>query len=690
MQKAYDVKQFLSWMGEAQVAHQSWRRDSWEDYEFRDGKQWSQAAINQLSKKGIKPITINRIFPIMNLIMGHFINNQQDIVAKGRTKKDNELGQVMSEAISFVRDQNKGSHKIIKAFNEMITTGFGCLKVGLNSDPRLETVSLAYKPWYTVWWDPFADPWMNKEDCRYAFTAAWKDLDDLCIFFPNKAQEIRNQFSHLSSEVYVPDVYDEGSVVEDHHRFAGASGNWVNTERKRVRPVEMWYVVMEKGWFAKMPNGTVYDLDAYDPQVQFQIIQNAKEVVSATVKKMRVATFLHDLILKDVPSPFIHDQYPFVPFVGYLDRFDQPFGIPRQIKEQDMEVNKRRSMALSLISNRRVIVEKGAAEDINKVYAEANRPDGFIVLKNGKKGAFEIQEMGQMAESQIALMNQSEREIQEISGANDESLGYDTKVQSGIALERKQQQQATITASLLEHSRISLKDMGEKIISLVQNRWTEEKVLRVVDRVTGTEAFVAINQKIRDAYGNTVEVRNDITQARFDLVVSAKPMTDTMREKNMELLFSAINKSPAEAVGPLLNLALEISDIPNKDLLLKQIRAATGVSPIDDQLTATEREEKELLEAEETRRRQEQEYELDIQARKAENAEKLAKAEKLRADAIAVLKNAMSNQRKVELDGYKIGQELIQDILGETDDTSTGSSVRKKSGKTLQRATGAA
>jgi hypothetical protein len=426
-----------------------------------------------------------------------------------------------------------------------------------------------------------------------------------------------------------------------------------------------------------MPNGRVLDLDSRDEDSQMSLVYQAREVVGATVKRMRVVTFLDNLILKDIPSPFVHDDYPHSSFVGYLDRFDYPFGIPRQIKEQDMEVNKRRSMALSLISNRRVILEKGAAEDENTVYREANRSDGFIVLKRGRMNSFEIQEMGQLSDAQIKLLEQSEREVKEIAGANDESLGYETKVQSGVALDNKQQSQATMQAGLLENARHALMNMGEKIVSLVQNRWTQEKVLRVTDRVTGVEAFIEINKPIQDDFGGIIEIKNDITQARFDLKIAAKPMTDTMREKNMELLFSAINKSPAEAVGPLLNLALEISDIPNKDLLLKQVRAATGATPLQDQMSAQEREQWEKEEAAKVQAREEQEYELDIQARKAANAETVAKAEELRAKALSLLKTANAAEKKADVEGYKLGQELINSMLGEINATGGNGSGGK-------------
>jgi len=390
-------------------------------------------------------------------------------------------------------------------------------------------------------------------------------------------------------------------------------------------------------------------------------------VVSATVKKMRVATLLSDLLLQDCATPYVHDEYPFVPFVGYLDRYDFPFGVPRQIKEQDMEVNKRRSMALSLLSSRRVIMEKNAAEDENRVYAEANRHDGFIIMKKDKLNRIDIQEMGNMATSQMDMLMQSEREIQEVAGTNDESLGYEAPKQSGVALERKQHTSATITASLLDNAKISQRMLGERVSALIQDSWTDEKVLRVTDRVTGTEKFIALNERV---YGDTgIEIRNDITQATFDLVISNEPMTDTMRQKNMELIFSAINKSPPEAVGPLLNLALEISDIPNKDILLQQLRQVTGTSPIDDNLTQDQREEKAALEAqvqqaEDDKAKQQEDTNVQLEQDKT-----VAETEKLRAEATEALSKAGAAKQKVDQDGWAIGQQAAQSMKNDSNES---------------------
>jgi len=651
-----DIRTLLQWVVEAQSAHSTWKRESFIDWEFRDGVQWTEAAFQALLKKGINPLTINRIFPILNLIYGHFVRNPKDLTAKGRTKEDHELAQVMSEAFAMVKDQNRGKEHINGAFNDGITAGYGCIEVGKNPDPRCEPVQWQKHPWYSVWWDPYASPWADKETCRYMFTAPWKNLEDLIQVFPEKKSEILEKFANLASEYYVPEIYDVGSAVEDHHKYL-SSNHWVNNDRKRIRPVEMWYTRIQKSVFAKMPDSRIIDLDNIKtPGETIQVMQASIELITACVKKTRVATFMSDLLLQDIASPHAHDQYPFVPFVGYLDRFNQPFGVPRQIREQSMEVNKRRSMALSLISNRRVFIEEDAVKDVSKAYSEANRQDGLIVYKKGRRGGVEIQELASMAAPQIDLMNQSEREIREISGSNDEALSAESRLQSGVALDKKQDLSSTVTASLFENAEASQKRLGELTMSMIQNTWTGPKVLRVTDRMTGSEKFMEINRAMYDMNKQTLVIHNNISEGLFDMVVAPAPMTDTMRDKNMELLFSAINKAPAEAIGPLLNMAFEISDVPSKDALLKQLRQSMNMAEPTDNLPLAE---KEALEFDREQQKQQQEQLAIQQAdedRRLAIQDTISKIAERNANAEATRRESERSDWEA---GHKLGQELL-------------------------------
>ena len=657
-----DIKRMLTWVSEAQISSSQWRRDSWEDFEFRDGKHWTAADYHDMVYvKGINPLTLNRIFPILNLIQGKFIRGQQDVIAKGRTKDDTELGLVMSESLAYVRDQNKGREAINNCFNSQITAGFGYLEVGKHYDPRQEPVMWRQRPWYTLWWDPYASPWLDKETCRYAFTMEWTNLDSLLVLFWDKKAEIMDKFSQLSRESYTPDVYDIGSEIEIQKRYLSSS-QWCSSGNKRVRPVEMWYTTLAKSLFAIMPDSRVIDLDTLkDKREELAVAKACIELVPAVVKKMRVATFVSDLLLQDIPCPYAHDNYPYVPFVGYLDRFNCPFGVPRQIKEQSMEVNKRRSMALALISSRRTYIEEESAKDLNKAYKEVNRHNGMVVMRKGKLDKIKVDENSDLAAGQIELMRQSEREIQEIVGATDESLQTNSYLQSGVGLAKKEDMTNTVLASLFENVTYSQMRLSELTMSMIQNEWTGPKVLRITDRLSGADKFVAINERIATENG-VIEIRNNLSEARFDLIPSQAPMTDTMREKHMELLFSAINKATPEMVGPLLNVAFELADLPEKESLIRQIRRATGYDPSMDDMPEEEAAAKIQAEKAQQSAANAQTAAQDARAKEAQIEKDIAAAIESRARA----EESASNTKRQDWEaGIKLGQEIKKAMTGE-------------------------
>ena len=663
LDKEKTADELIAWVAEAVNIHQVWRKESWEDYEFRDGVQWSEEEKDTLiNEKNIQPLTINRITPIIKFIHGWFILNQREYSVKGRTKEDVELGQVMSEALMFIRDQNKGIQKISNAFLEQIITGIGCTKVFYNSDPRKEKVSFTRVNWHDIWWDPFSTPWFDSETARYAFTAPWKDLDVFCSFFPDKAQEIREQFDAAASDSLGSISMDESASVEDFKRQLSSMGYWTDTERKRIRPVEMWYPVFDERLFLKMHNGRVIDLEDMSGQDRFEALRYSKELITATVRKMRVAVLFNTLKVYDIPSPLPFDDFPFSTFVAYTDRFGLPFGVPRELTDLSKELNKRRSIALARADDFRMFTEKGAVEDLDTAYYEANRSKGHIVLAANGMGKIKIEDLKDLASTQMALAQQTRQEINEVSGTLDESMAIPDQVQSEGALQEKKGLQNIKLASLFQNADLAIKDLGAKLCSMIQDSWTEEKTLRVTDRMTGVDAFIKINQSVVGPNGETIHVKNNIAESAFDIVVTTSQVTDTQRDKTLDLIFSAINKAPPEAIPPLLNLGLAMSDIPDKGEWLEQIMNATGMEKHPDGMSKEDKDAAKLEKAKAAQRQQEFDRNLAIQTQTVANQEKAANTEKLRAEAIATLKEADLKKDKLVLEQFKVGQEAAKNL----------------------------
>lgn len=654
LNKKPDIKKKQSWVSEAHWASSEWRKQSWRDNEMWDGAQWPDDERKDAEDVGVTPITINRTFPTCNLILGSQQINQIDIDAKGRTQKDGEIAQLMTESIKFVMDQSDGQFLISEAFKDAVIPGIGWLAPGLSNDPREEKLKVTRRDWKEVFWDPFSSPWVAKNYCRYVFYQKWMDLADLQASFPEETRNIQDIFTQLAGKEqgeWGVGYQDEATDVEELKRTMAGS-DWADAERKRVRPAELWYHVYERAWFAVFPDGRTMELkDDMPTGTQLQIVQASQQVVSAVIKRMRVSVFLGDLELQDIPSPFPHDEFPFIPFIGYIDRYQSPFGVPRQIREQDIEVNKRRSMALALLKSRRVIAESDVTSDsggLQHLYEEANSLDGFIVVDPGKIDKLKIIEQQDLAPAQIALLQEAEREIQQIGGTNAEQLGYESNITSRVGLDAKRAQSATMTATLFENLRRSLKLLGQQLQSNIQGYWTGEKVLRVTDRMTGAERFVALNQSLQMPNG-MVAVKNNITQGKYDIIVSESPHTDTIKEKNLALLQEVIKKAPPELAPPLLSLSFELMDLPNKEALLTKLKPLLGIGLDEEGMEPAELKEKALKQMEAQQKAQQEQAEIERTMVQLEIQNKRLENEKLEAETDAILHAAGIKAREVEV-----------------------------------------
>lgn len=626
-----ELTTLTAWVHEAMWASQEWRGESWRDAEMYDGgaAQWTTEDWEEAKAANINPITINRTFPTVNFILGSQVINKFDIMVKGRTVKDVDTANTMTEGVKFVMDQWGGEFLVSQAFRDQAIPGIGWLDVGLSHDPRRERIKVAWRDWKEVWWDPFSSPWVNPHTTRYVFHAPWVDVKSLMMLFPNKRKEIREMYDEMSGsmkEEIGSLFWDEATVVEMQTRML-AGRQWADADRGRIRPVKMWYPQHEMAWFSIFADGRVIEFSDdkksphfMEPNEQFDVITSAEETLQAVVNKMHCCTFMGQLELQRAPSPFPHDMYPLIPFVGYIDRYRFPYGVPRQLRGQDEEVNKRRSMALAMLKSRRVTIEENAVDGgrpaLQNLYDEANKLDGFLVVKEGKMNAIKIDEMAQLNHFQIRLLEQSEREIREIAGPGIEQTEAGGKVQSGKALEKRAQTTATISAPLFENLRRSQGILGEQVIANMQGFWKGEKVLRITDRITGADRFVEMNKKMRTPSG--IVIRNDITQGKYDAIVSESPQTDTVREQNMNLLIEWVKKSPPEAIPYILIAAFELSNIPNKEQLLSKIRPILGIPPDEENLSPEELKQKTL---------QALQQQQQAQAKSADRQEKAADAE---------------------------------------------------------------
>jgi hypothetical protein len=116
----YTLKEIQDFVYESMLVSEAWRAEAWRDCEIYDGKQWTEEDYRKAKDAGIDPLTINRTFPVVNLLLGSEQINKNDITIEGRTQDDAEISTTMTEAVRYIMEQYNGPALVSQAFKDSV------------------------------------------------------------------------------------------------------------------------------------------------------------------------------------------------------------------------------------------------------------------------------------------------------------------------------------------------------------------------------------------------------------------------------------------------------------------------------------------------------------------------------------------------------------------------------------------
>ena len=190
------------------------------------------------------------------------------------------------------------------------------------------------------------------------------------------------------------------------------------------------------------------------------------------------------------------------------------------------------------------------------------------------------------------LMGQDADYIERTAGVNDEMMGRQTNAVSGKAISQRYEMGTVVTASMFDNLRFAFQLAGEIKLSLIEQFWTEEKEIRITG-AKGLPEFVRLNA----LDPQTGERLNDITRTQADFAVDEQAHSATVRQAMFEAMMELAQKLPEEVTVQLLDLIVDLSDIPSRDAFVERIRKFNGQKdpfrdPDDPEVIAEEQAEK--------------------------------------------------------------------------------------------------
>ncbi|HGE5266144.1 TPA: portal protein [Escherichia coli] len=640
-----------------------WRDAANKACAYYDGDQLPPEVLQVLKDRG-QPMTIhNLIAPTVDGVLGMEAKTRTDLVVMS-DEPDDET-EKLAEAINAefadacrLGNMNKARSD---AYAEQIKAGLSWVEVRRNSDPFGPEFKVSTVSRNEVFWD-----WLSREadlsDCRWLMRRRWMDTDEAKATFPGMAQVIDYAIDDWRD--FVDTTVTEGqpsplmSAWEEYQSWDRKENEWLQRERRRVLLQVVYYRTFERLPVIELSNRRVVAFDKNNLMHAVAVASGRVQVRVGRVSRIREAWFVGPHFIVDRPCSAPQGMFPLVPFWGYRkDKTGEPYGlISRAIPAQD-EVNFRRIKLTWLLQAKRVIMDEDATQlSDNELMEQIERPDGIIKLNPARKNqksvadVFRVEQDFQVASQQFQVMQESEKLIQDTMGVYSAFLGQDSNASSGVAISNLVEQGATTLAEINDNYQFACQQVGRLLLAYLLDGLKKRRNHAVVINRDDRQRRQTI---VLNAEGDNGELTNDISRLNTHIALAPVQQTPAFKAQLAQRMSEVIQGLPPQVQAVVLDLWVNLLDVPQKQEFVKRIRAALGTPKSPDEMTP---EEQQAAQQQQAQEQQQQELQMREMAGRVAKLE----AEAARAQAAAQRDNAGAQRDVAAAQGQRYVDALNQ------------------------------
>ncbi|WP_339898271.1 OmpH family outer membrane protein [uncultured Gilvimarinus sp.] len=615
-----------------------WRAESDRAADYYDDKQFTPAEIHEMEERGQPVIIHNLIKPTINGVLGMEARTRTDSQVLADDETGADVAEGLNEKLHEAARITDTDRACADAYAAEIKAGLGWVEVTRGYDPFGYPYEVNYVHRREIFWD-----WHSQRndlsDCRWLMRKRWLEVDELVAAFPKHRELIESvasgfeDFSNFGEDEDGELSEDLMSAYQIHTTSSIETHDYWDPDRKRAMASELWYRV----WVTRPVIKFGDQVEEYDQKSRKHLLllsTNKATVEMATFPKMRLAFFVGPHRLADIPSPYTHNKFPYVPFWGYReDRTNIPYGMIRSMMPAQDEINKRRSKLTWLLNAKLIVKDDDAIDDVSddELLDTVYSGDGVINInpyRHNKSGrGFELlSDMG-VSNQQFTLMQDSMKLVQDTAGVYSSLLGQEGAATSGVAIDSLVEQGTTTLAEINDNYRFARKTVHELLLSLIVDDIGEKETeIRINVNKPQRTKVVVLNKRIDD--GGISRVTNSVMRTKTRVVLSDIQNTPGYRQQMAKSLMDMAAQLPEQYAVALVDMIVELSDIPNRDEVLKRIRQASGVGINPEDMT-----EEEQAAAQRKQQIQQMMEDLEIQTKQTELADMQAKVRELNAKA---------------------------------------------------------
>lgn len=470
------LERMESFYSESITINQSFWGEGDTDTRFEAGDQtlWNDLYGN-LPANRRRQFNFNRIRRVVNMISGHQRRNRMSTVVTPVENGDSDTADQFTKLLMWTAQREGVLETISESFHGALVTGMNMLQVW--TDYRSDPISGDIKVDNCSYNSFLIDPFFRKKDlsdCNGIWKRSFLTKREAISLLPDRKDDVAtlSTFNSDGKFQFMPESYDYGTrslMAYDEFYYRDYRTQRMLVDTKTGETME---------WRGK-EESDLRDFISIYPQIT---------VIDQEIPTVKVAIVLQGKVMYDGPNPMGIDKYPFIPVFAYYNP-QMPYfpwrvqGVVRGLRDPQYLYNRRKAIELDILESQ---INSGWKYKEN---ALVNPKDVFL---SGQGRGLALKQEAQMTDveqivptpvqpSTIQLSEILGKEIQEISGVNEELLGSAVDDKAGILSMLRQSAGLTTLQILFDQLDYSQKLLGNLILDIVQVNFTPGKVKRIIE-----------------------------------------------------------------------------------------------------------------------------------------------------------------------------------------------------------------
>ena len=591
------------------------RDQALDDLEFVVGEQWPESVRSEREAEGRPIITVNQMPQFIRQVTGDIRRTNPAIkIGPADGEADKDIADLYEGLIRHIEHRSSAAGVYERAAESAATCSMGYFRVLADRDPgqfhqdiRIESI---HNP-FAVYFDTEAKH-PTRSDARFCFVVEHMAKDRFEEEYP-KAEPVnwesdklpeymRNWFD--GDDVMIAEYFckkpikrtlgllADGRVIDMADHPAGIA----HVEQREVDDVEVvWY---------KINGAEILEGPTVLPTRHIPVIAVVGEEINVGERVMRSSVIRY---AKDPQRLYNYFMSAEAEVVALQPK--APYKVtPKQI------------------------------EGLERFWEGANTSNKSFLPYNpdpNAPGAPQRETPPVASQGMVDMINRASDDMRGTTGIYDAALGQGSNEKSGIAIRQRQVESDISTSIYVDNLAKAIEHCGRILVEMIPKIYDSTRMVRVLGE-DDAEKIVQVMQPFVTETGEQVYL-NDLSRGRYDVRIATGPNYSTKRQEAADAQIEFIRAVPSVA-SLVMDLIAKNMDWPGADQFAERLRKALppGIDDRDvSEMTPEEQEayQAEMQQAQQMQMLQQQQIMLEMQDKQSIIDERIAKIEKLSAEA---------------------------------------------------------